>query len=61
MHFTSCIAPSFSPSVYRVYVGVSGKPSDAATFLHDLRNNEGMDKYNFFYKRGFFGSQGSSE
>ena len=51
-HFTSCIAPSFSPSVYRVYVGVSGRPSDAATFLHDLQNNEGMDKYNFFYSVG---------
>ena len=51
-HFTSCIAPSFSPSVYRVYVGVSGKPSDAATFLHNLQNNEGMDKYNFFYSVG---------
>ena len=51
-HFTSCIAPRFSPSVYRVYVGVSGGPSDAATFLHDLQNNEGMDKYNFFYSVG---------
>ena len=51
-HFTSCIAPSFSPSVYRVYVGVSGRPSDAATFLQDLQNNEGMDKYNFFYSVG---------